>query len=298
MNLNSVDLNKIRILKAVINNGNYQLAGEELGLTRSAISQALTALEYQMDLTLFLRRGRRLYPTDEARKISQLFENYEQGLNHYLLNIRGEAQGIEGEVRVGSYFEFAKYNLINEIDEFCRHHKKATIKMIFDSPSRLQNHLEEGRIDICFSIFPYEGRKRGVVSKKVFENDLVVVVPNSFYHNEFDEEDLLSLPKIEYYRSHQLIPRWFKSHFNKKIALDDAKIFAASAEMLIEFVQKGLGFGVVPRYLITEKVLQNVFIYQPSTKKLKAATWMLQYKNQFQNSAHKYLYEQFLRTSF
>ncbi len=298
MNLNNVDLNKIRILRAVVNNGSHQRAGEELGLTRSAISQALSVLEYQMDLKLFLRKGRHLYPTDDARKISQLFENYEFDLGHCLKGIRGEFFDLEGSVRIGSNFEFAKHHLVPKIENFCRENKKVQIRMIFDSPSRLLNLVEQGRLDLCFSIFPYQGRKRGMESKKVFENELVALVPKTFYHNEFSEEDIVSLPSIEYYKSHQLLPRWYKIHYGKKYRGSEARIYGASSEMLLELVSQGLGFAIVPKYLVTKKVLEKSFVFQPSKKKLKGPTWMIYFKNQFQNSAHEALLQWLAQSSF
>ncbi len=286
MILNNIDLNKLRVFHAVIKYGNYQKAGDELGLTRSAISQSISTLEGQLGVRLFQRKGRRLYPTSLALDLSKDYAQSQYLLNNSLKRLLGNDSEAEGIVRVGSYYEFAKIILSKKIKEFSEEHPKSQFKLFFSSPSRLQNYLENGRIDLSFSIFPHEG-SADIISKKVMEQELVLVSSKKFLNKAKSYNSMINLPVIEYYSSHKLIPKWVYTHFKKKPRNYNIKIFAASAEMLLKFIELEVGVGVMPKYLFDTYKNNNLAIVRPTSKKIIDYIWLNQYKNQFENDAHE-----------
>ncbi len=289
MNLNNVDLNKLRAFNAVVKRGGYKAAAEELGLTRSAISQAMTTLEHQVGISLFQRKGRRLFPTKEASELSREFEIYHNSLQAVFSNIANKGKNIEGLVRVGSYYEFAKKELVPKVRSFSAKFPDVKFKYVFNSPTKLQNQLEEGLLDLNFSIFSHKGRKE-IESLKIFKQELVLVAHASMAAKAKTLEGLLSLPSIEYYPNHQLLPRWIRWHFGKKIRKISPKIYASSAEMLLETVNTGLGVGVVPSYIIDNNKYLNVKVLRPTNIILEDYIWLNQFKNQFDNPAHQAFY--------
>ena len=69
MNFATLDLNLLRILNAILRDGSTTKAGESLGLSQSAVSNALNRLRHALDDQLFVRRGNQLVPTDFAASI-------------------------------------------------------------------------------------------------------------------------------------------------------------------------------------------------------------------------------------
>ena len=69
MNFATLDLNLLRILDAVLSEGSTTKAGERLGLSQSAVSNALNRLRHSLDDQLFVRHGNQLAPTDFASSI-------------------------------------------------------------------------------------------------------------------------------------------------------------------------------------------------------------------------------------
>lgn len=295
MKLNNVDLNKIRIFHAVVKNRGYQAASDELGLTRSAISQAMTTLESQIGVQLFQRKGRRLFPTQKAKKLSDEFEVYQKSLVESLRRTKNESH-VEGEVRIGAYYEFAKVWLTPIVHNICEQHPDVSFKFIFNSPSKLKLLLETGKIDMCFSIFAHQGSNE-IQPLKLMEQELVLISPKKYLNKASQLESLLQLPLIEYYSSHVVLPRWIKTHFGKKRPKINPKIYAASAEMLLEFVQQGLGVGIIPLYLLDSQALNKVGVVRPTENKLKDYVWLNQFSGQFENSAHKAFYDE-VRSAF
>ena len=70
MNFATLDLNLLRILDAVLREGSTIKAGERLGLSQSAVSNALNRLRNSVDDALFVRHGNQLVPTDFAASIA------------------------------------------------------------------------------------------------------------------------------------------------------------------------------------------------------------------------------------
>jgi DNA-binding transcriptional LysR family regulator len=61
-----LDPHRIRVFRSVVASGSVQAAADNLGVTSSAVSQHLAALQRETGLTLFQRAGRGIVPTEAA----------------------------------------------------------------------------------------------------------------------------------------------------------------------------------------------------------------------------------------
>jgi LysR family glycine cleavage system transcriptional activator len=68
-------LESLRVLAACVRHGNFSRAAAELGITPTAVSQRMRALEAQIGIKLFRRHGPRLTTTDRARALGQRLEH-------------------------------------------------------------------------------------------------------------------------------------------------------------------------------------------------------------------------------
>lgn len=66
MNFANFDLNLLRVLDALLETGSTTKAGRRIGLSQPAVSAALGRLRHALGDPIFVRRGRRLVPTDYA----------------------------------------------------------------------------------------------------------------------------------------------------------------------------------------------------------------------------------------
>jgi LysR family glycine cleavage system transcriptional activator len=64
-------LDSLRVLAACVRHGNFSRAAAELGITPTAVSQRMRALEAEMAVKLFKRHGPRLTTTDRAKALGQ-----------------------------------------------------------------------------------------------------------------------------------------------------------------------------------------------------------------------------------
>ena len=70
VNLRNFDLNLLVIFRAIMNRGSIAGAAEEIGLSPSAVSHALSRLRVMLNDELFFRTADGVQPTDRARELS------------------------------------------------------------------------------------------------------------------------------------------------------------------------------------------------------------------------------------
>jgi len=71
MNVNTFDLNLLRVFDAVMREGNITAAGARLGLTQPAMSHALKRLRNLCNDPLFVRTTRGMKPTAHAQQLAE-----------------------------------------------------------------------------------------------------------------------------------------------------------------------------------------------------------------------------------
>jgi DNA-binding transcriptional LysR family regulator len=69
VNFATLDLNLLRVLDAILCEGSTTKAGEKLGISQSAVSNALNRLRHSLGDELFVRQGNQLVPTDFAGSV-------------------------------------------------------------------------------------------------------------------------------------------------------------------------------------------------------------------------------------
>lgn len=81
---NQLDLNLLRVLATIFQQGQLALAADKLAVSPSALSHALRRLREQLDDPLFTRQGRYLVPTNVCSQIAPSIINYLSALESTL----------------------------------------------------------------------------------------------------------------------------------------------------------------------------------------------------------------------
>ena len=100
MNFATFDLNLLRVLDAILHEGSTVKAGEKLGLSQSAVSNALNRLRHSLEDDLFVRQGNRLIPTDYAASVKDGLRGYLSELETLLVRSDFEPSSAQGIFRI------------------------------------------------------------------------------------------------------------------------------------------------------------------------------------------------------
>jgi DNA-binding transcriptional LysR family regulator len=106
VNLRNFDLNLLVIFRAIMTRGSIAGAAEEIGLSPSAVSHALSRLRVMLNDELFFRTAEGVKPTDRARELSA---DIERGLGFISTAISLQHQFVPSEARRVFTMQVADY---------------------------------------------------------------------------------------------------------------------------------------------------------------------------------------------
>lgn len=249
METGEVDWNKLRGFRAVADAGSVSGAARRLGVTRSAVSQSLSALERQLGVQLFHRVGRGLALTREGALLQRRVREVEERLQQTLDAIAREERCVRGPVRIGLYVGFPTARLARLLARFVRAHPAARVRVRFASHDELREELLAGRLDVAFSLDAWRAGSRALRSTRLFRQELVLVAGRRFLRRPLDLDALRATPVVDYYRSDPLIERWVRHHHRTRAGRVPVAVWAATTDLVLDLVREQVGVGVVPRDL-------------------------------------------------
>lgn len=164
---------QLEIFDKIASTGSVTKAGEQLLLTQSAVSMALSQLEQLSAAPLFERSGRRLILNDygrlflkDARKILLAVKQLEQ-------QFQGDTDQLAGELLVGGSTTIGNYLLPALLGDFARQYPKTRVELKVGNTQQVAGWLEAGELDIAFVEGPCHSR--GLVAVHWRDDELVVV---------------------------------------------------------------------------------------------------------------------------
>lgn len=174
VNFATLDLNLLRILDAILREGSTTKAGERLGLSQSAVSNALNRLRHSLDDTLFVRHGNQLVPTDFAASIKD-------GLREELNRLEGlltrpvefDPSNARGHFKIAASDFFAELLMPALGEHLSRTAPGVTAQLVDLVP---QNYVESlGRYQADIALIPDTGLPDWINREPLFHSTFSVI---------------------------------------------------------------------------------------------------------------------------
>jgi DNA-binding transcriptional LysR family regulator len=286
VNLDKIDLNKLRTFAAVAERGGVSLAARQLALTRSAVSQSLAALEASLGVRLFDRIGRRLVLTQEGRRLARLFGRVHEELREALAEIVNEERAVRGVVRLGLFLGASRAQVARVVAAFTAQHPHAQVKLSFGSHAELRALLGENRLDFALSLRPGRLAAPRIRSSILFRQTLVLVSRERPPRGRVAAGWLSGRAIVDYFPASPLIRRWLAHHYPRRRIAAEVRVWAATTDMALELAQVGAGAAVVPRSL-AEPLLRAGRLYEIRGERadLTDAVWLEESAGAWRNAS-------------
>ena len=170
----TLSLRQLEIFERIATTGSVTRAGEELLLTQSAVSMALSQLEQLSAIPLFERSGRRLFLNDSGRLLLKDAREILLAVKRVEQQLQGDCGGqLAGELLVGGSTTIGNYLLPALLGAFARLYPKTRVELRVGSTGQVAGWLEAGDLDIAFVEGPCHSR--GVVAVPWRDDELVVL---------------------------------------------------------------------------------------------------------------------------
>jgi DNA-binding transcriptional LysR family regulator len=244
----AMDLDRLRVFHAVATAGSLTHAGEELGLSQSAVSRQISALEDELKVPLFTRHARGLIRTEQGERLfrttSRIFEQL-QTVEEELLNSRDTPRGelrVTATIGIGTYWLTPRLRQFNQLypevrihlllhdGELDLNHREADVALRMRQP--VQSDLVQRKLfDVGYHIYAtqeYIARKRAPASVNDLDCHDIIVYGDA--PPELNKVNWLS--EIGRKPGH---PREASLYVNNIIAMGKA-------------IEQGMGIGALPDY--------------------------------------------------
>src|SRR5882757_6917443 len=145
-----LNIDKLVALRAVAAHGSIAAAGRELGYSRSAVSQQISALERAVGMALVVRSGTTMVVTPIGRRLIEHTERVLVELRAAEAALHQESSEVAGELRIGIPFREGPALISGVLAEVRKRHPQLRITLTATADSAVADEVRHGRLDIAF----------------------------------------------------------------------------------------------------------------------------------------------------
>ena len=236
----------------VVATGSYAAAGRELGLTRSAVSKAVTELEELLGARLLDRTTRRTSPTEVGRAYYERCVDILASIEETELQVSRLHDEPRGVLRVNAPMSFGIRYLGDAIAEFMAAYPDLKVELLLND--RFIDPLEEG-VDVTVRIGALSDSS--LIARKLAPARRVLVASPDYLarHGEPQApEDLARHRCLNY--GHVTAPqRWELTTGEETITVPIASYLCSNnGDVLREAALKGNGITLLPTFIVGEDI--------------------------------------------
>jgi len=240
-----IDIHKLKVLRATIEQGSYVKAASIIGISRSGLSKMLNALQVDLGINLIRVSGKKILPTKEGKLLyeqsGEIIDNFDQKIGLFVESIAKE----ENTIRINTTTSYASTWIPLEISNFNNKHRYFKFN-VFGSDS-IPN-IEKENIDVA--IRPYIECQNDLVQKPLQTFDM------SLYASEDYVKEFGKPQNIEELKKHNIISfntkdaksfdffNWHLQHLPKNF---EPFIRINSGIGMMKLVERGLGIAPISK---------------------------------------------------
>jgi DNA-binding transcriptional LysR family regulator len=240
----------------VVELASFSKAAQALGMTKSAVSKQVQALEDMLKVRLLNRTTRTVRLTDEGEHLYQQARQIVDAANEAQRQVRNLNEQPSGTLKINAPQSFGILHLSPALAEFAK--KYPDIILEVDFTDKFINILEEG-VDVTIRVASLTDSS--LIARKLARAQLVFVAtpeylarngtpmhPDQLINHRFLEYTYIDRPKEIRFRN--------KAGEAGAITINSA-MRANNSFMLREALMQGVAIGVFPSFIIGEAVKQG-----------------------------------------
>lgn len=268
-----LDIKHWQLLEAIDQHGTLGQAAVALGISQSALSHRLAEAERRLGSAIFEREGRVLRLTPAGRLLSE-------AALHYLPELKRAEEAFQytaGRKRHLVKLGLAHYSSYHWVAGFVQSLPVSRDQLQIDFvTATIQSPIESlrnGATDLL--LYPGEYSDNGIESSPLFEDELVLVLPNSHpiaRQSCAHPSDLLSEDYLTY--SITAAPGFEYEQFFSPAGVFPQRVQVVEmTDAIVELVIARQGVSILSRWALTRSLAQNLLSSVPLTEAGLPLTW-------------------------
>lgn len=269
----SLDTRRLRMFVVVANLGSMRKAADELGLTPSALSHGVRALEDELGTTLFERMSSGLVLTASGQTLLTAARDLVVRLDEAIADFRGGKRWEESQLRIGVTDTACRYLIPAVVREFRESFPNTSLKLEVATAERLVERMNEGYLDLAIAPLGIDYPDFEQIG--LGTDELVFVVHPLHPWTEMEavgvgeiarERLILPTPRSPVYRCVEEYYRNERMRLKPFIELDDE-------EAVKRLVMLDIGVGILPSWVAKKEIERGTLRTIPLGGKVLSRRW-------------------------
>lgn len=168
-------LRNLQLFVQVANHKSFSGAAKHSGLTPSAVSQRIAALEKELETRLFFRTTRQIQLTAEGELLFAKAQHALDTITEATDILKDSRVEPTGSIRIHTMVHFGRENLIPMLAEFLENHPKVSLEITFSDPS-----VDPGEEGFDVYVTGLTPRRANYVSKRLCRLPVILVASPSY----------------------------------------------------------------------------------------------------------------------
>ncbi|QDO82025.1 LysR family transcriptional regulator [Shewanella psychropiezotolerans] len=253
-------LYRMLVFANVVEQGSLTAAAEELGISRSMVSQHLKKLELRCETQLIQRTTRKMALTHEGQNFyyycAELLQLAKQAENA----THPDDIELHGSIKILAPICFGEHDLIKHIGAFHRLHPKIHISIQLEDRHM---SLRENKIDIAIQADAQIVPQIEAIKLAQFDEYLVASPQYLEQHGSPLHPDMLQMHQWVLQASNQLPKRCqIKNSYGDKFTLNINPFISCNSNLgVMSLIKQGLGIGILPSYLAQPQIASKHLVH-------------------------------------
>lgn len=252
-----LDWDKLRIFHAAAKMGSFTHAGDMLGLSQSAVSRQVAALERELDVSLFHRHARGLVMTEQGELLFQTVQEVISKLDTARVRLGESRQKPSGDLRITTNFGIGTGWLTPILGEFLNLYPDIRLHLLLTD-----DELDLATREADAAIRLQEPTQPDLIRRPLFTVHLHLYASVDYLRQYGEPRSVEDLDKHRIL-SFELTTAAYLDDLNAAMLIGrDPKnprrpVFSVTSIIALhKAVENGFGIAVLPDYLKTSKLVQ------------------------------------------
>ena len=247
----AMDWDKVRIFFAAAEAGSFTHAGTSLGLSQSAVSRQVSALENELKIPLFHRHARGLILTEQGELLFRTAREVLQKLEQTRARLTDSREKPNGELKITANVGLGTHWLTPRLGEFIDQFPEISLQVI----------LTDDELDLAMREADAALRLRQPVQGDLIQRKLFTVHFHAYASPDYLKRfgQLKTLDELSEHRllkfggtlpAHLLDLNWHLTAGRNPREPRSASFVVNNLTALVRSCQRGFGIAILPDYLV------------------------------------------------
>jgi len=248
-----LDWDKLRVFHAAADAGSFTHAGEQLGLSQSAVSRQVSALEQELHVTLFHRHARGLVLTEQGELLFRVAHEVLLKLEEVRTKLTDSKDKPDGDLRVTTPVGLGSGWLAPKVNEFLDRYPDIRLQLLL-TDEELDLSMREA--DVALRL--HQPSQADLIQRRLFTVHFHVYASPDYLKRYGQPKTVADLDHHRLVTFGQPTPpllqdlNWLESVGRPAGQPRPSTLKINNAYGLKSAVQRGAGIGVLPDYFVGE----------------------------------------------